>query len=171
MDHVAQNYTALDRMFRSLARRHPESLRDELVQEAFEKVCRYQDRFEQRPGVRFTSYAYRIASNAMSTYTYKHRRIALDPRFDDATESGFFEELVSRFDERRLDAWVVYPLLDELAREPQCEHMVGVLREVYLDGKSFQELAADRGVSHQALHHSAGRGVARLREMLESRGG
>lgn len=134
--------------FLRLAQRvvHERTAAEDIVQEAFVKIYRYANRFQQGSDRKFSSWAYKIVLNTAITHYHKLRkREWLLPEEGDPTAG----EAHLRFKEAVLERETGEVVRSVLAVIP--EDLRGLLSAYYLEDKSYHTIAAENGITQGAL--------------------
>ena len=125
----------------------------DIVQEAFVKIYINADKFEEREGASFSSWAYRILINTCLTYL-KKRKICV--AYDDALEyevevEGYEEDLSERF-------------LLVASKIP--EKFSSLLRQVVIESKTYSEIAEREGLQEGAVRVNIHRAKIAFKKVL-----
>ncbi len=119
---------------------------EEVVQDAFTKIYLYADKYEERPGARFASWAYTILNRvAYTKYSTRRKegghRAELDPEHYESmpdSRAEFLEDLSIRNE-----------VIAALSKLP--EAAARILRLQFIEGKSQEEIALSEDLSVQAV--------------------
>lgn len=119
---------------------------EDVVQEAFIKIYRYANKFQQGQDRKFSSWAYKIVLNTAITHYHKAKKKEwLLPEGVDPTES----EAHVQFKEIMLDRETEEVVKSVLEMMP--EDLALLLKAYYLEDKSYRTIATDGGMSQGAL--------------------
>ncbi|MBI2053698.1 MAG: RNA polymerase sigma factor [Candidatus Sungbacteria bacterium] len=120
---------------------------EDIVQEAFVKMYRYAGKFEKLDGIEFKSWAYKIAINTAITHYRKLKRgsevLAEDP--------AIFQEAGDDLVESRFSFAADAKAAVARALEAMPEHLRSVLRQYYLEDKSYRTIAEEEKISIPTL--------------------
>ncbi len=123
---------------------------EDVVQEAFVKIYRYANRFQNGNDRKFSSWAYKIVLNTAITHYHKVRK--REWLLPDPAESGrdpTAGEAHVRFKEAILERETGEVVRSVLAVLP--EDLRGLLQAYYLEDKSYHTIAGENGITLGAL--------------------
>jgi RNA polymerase sigma-70 factor (ECF subfamily) len=119
----------------------------DIVQETFTKIYLNADKYKPMPGASFKSWAYRILLNVTFTWYGKLKKnreavLRLDPELDEVIPD---KKASAEFEKETTKDYVI----SVLVRMP--DSFARVLRSYFIEGKSQKEIAAEEGVSVEAI--------------------
>lgn len=139
-----------------------ESEAEDVVQDAFLKLWDNPERYKARPGVKFTSWFYRVVANAALDRVRKRKNVAVTDKWDYvADERGGQDEALN--DKRRM------AVLEE-AVEALPDRQKMALNLCFYEGLSNKEAAAIIGVNVKAVESLLMRAKGKIKDYIERAG-
>lgn len=136
---------------------------EDVVQEAFLKLWDKPDSYKPRPGVKFTSWFYRVVSNAALDRVRKRKRVAVNSDYVDYVADDRAGQDSALIEQHRRDA-----LEAAIAALPDKQKMA--LNLCFYEGVSNKEAAAIIGVKVKALESLLMRAKSNIKDHIKRAG-
>ena len=121
---------------------------EDIVQETFVKIYRYENKFKKEEGVEFKSWAYKILMNTSFTHYQKLKKVGgntefLDPLlYEDDGKFAEHSDIATIQDAKAAVALVIHKMPEHLGR---------VLKLYYLEDKSYADICKVEKISTPTL--------------------
>ncbi len=134
---------------------------EDIVQEAFVKIYRYADRFKEREGASFKSWAYKIVINKALTHYKKLKVIQKSAEYMDY---NLYENVIENDTEMEIDMkFAVSKILKDMPVQ-----LRAVLKKYYLEDKSQKDIALEENISVNAVKIRLFRAKKIFKKILET---
>lgn len=137
---------------------------EDVVQEAFVKIYRYADKFKEREGASFKSWAYKIVINTALTH---YKKLKVIQKSAEYLDYNFYENEVEvsvngmemEIDEKIMVSKVLKDMPVQLR---------AILKKYYLEDKSQKDIALEENISVMAVKMRLFRAKKFLKKLMET---
>jgi len=138
---------------------------EDVVQEAFVKIYFNAKKFQKQPGIKFKSWAFKILINCAFTRYRKMKKTSGDMEYMDEilySQRGGNDNLVDFSFEQKEKRDEIDSVLDKIPKD-----MRNLMREHYLNDKSYADIASEKGMSISALKMKLFRARKKFKEVYD----
>lgn len=133
---------------------------EDVVQEAFVKIYRHADRFEEREGASFKSWAYKIVINTALTH---YKKLKIIQKSEEYADYNFYGDVIENNTEMEIDMKI---MVSKILKDMPVQ-LRAVLKKYYLEDKSQKDIALEENISVTAVKMRLFRAKKFLKKLLE----
>lgn len=134
---------------------------EDIVQEAFVKIYRYADKFKEREGASFKSWAYKIVINTALTH---YKKLKVIQKSAEYTDYNFYGDVIESNTEMEIDMKI---MVSKVLKDMPV-HLRAVLKKYYLEDKTQKDIALEENISAMAVKMRLFRAKKFLKKLMET---